>query len=90
MYKTTGMFHKCFAGLVLVVLLNHSYDSQDMLMRPFSNISISHSLPPDLPVTPSNASSSGAPVYSEVNRITEFSSNSSTGVYSEITNSVVR
>ena len=43
-------------------------------------ISTSHSPPPHSPVTPSNEPSSGAPVYSEVNRTAEFTS---TGVYSQ-------
>ena len=51
-------------------------------MRPTDTISTSHSPPTDSPVTPSYEPSSGPPVYSEVNRTTEFSSGSSTGVYS--------
>ena len=60
-------------------------------MRPTGadTISTSHSPPPHSPVTPSFEPSSGA-VYSEVNRTTEFSSNSSTGVYSETNSCIVR
>ena len=61
-------------------------------MRPTGTgtISTSHSPPPHSPVTPSYEPSSGVPVYSEVNRTTEFSSNSSTGIYSETNSCIVR
>ena len=92
MSKTTGMLHYLFCELYSCLLIKFvSYTSQeDMLMRPTDTISTSHSPPPHSPVTPSNEPSSGAPVYSEVNRTTEFSSNGSTGVYCETNSSIVR
>ena len=78
----------------------HSYDGQDMLMRPTSSIgtvslSTSHSPPLHSPLaSPPDVSSGGdVPLYHDVDRAAESSNNgatSSTVVYSETSMSVVR